>query len=128
MNEESKKINILFEQLLEQPKYVFPQQGQKINASIDPGVYVIRREEDILHVGRTLKGKNGLRQRLKNHLYGNSSFVRNYLSGNGDILRSDGYTYQYLILKDARERALLEALATGKLCPKYIGLGKNKKV
>jgi hypothetical protein len=87
-------------------------------------VYIIRKEETVLHVGRTLRGRDGIHQRLKNHLHGSSSFTNEYLKGNGAILREDACTYQYLELEDPRKRALLEALAVGTLCPKHIGLGE----
>ena len=80
----------------------------------------------MLHVGRTHRGKKGLHQRLCNHLYGASSFTVEYLKGVGKKLRKD-HTYQYLEVKCDRQRALLEAYATGIECPEYLGLGKKKK-
>jgi len=85
------------------------------------GVYVIRKGQVVLHVGRTVGGKNGLRQRLKNHLYGSSSFTNKYLNGKGAVLRKR-HTYQFLMVKkNERLRSLLEAYAIGMLCPKHIG-------
>jgi len=126
MNNECKEIEKLFKKLIAQPIRSFPQNRQPIDAPSKPSVYIIRKEEIILHVGRTLRGRNGLRQRLKNHLHGSSSFTKEYLKGKGSILRKNGYTYQYLVLEDPRKRALLEAYAVGTLCPKHIGLGKNR--
>jgi len=100
----------------------FPQERQQLKAPSEPAVYIIRKGEIVLHVGRTLRGKYGLYQRLKNHLYGASSFTDKYLKGNGATLRK-GHTYQFLVVEDARLRALLEAYAIGTLCPKHIGLG-----
>lgn len=92
-----------------------------MEAPLEPGVYVIRKEKNVLHVGRTSRAKYGIYQRLKNHLHGASSFTDKHLKGNGEALRK-GQTYQYLIVKDARLRALLEAYTIGMLCPKHIGL------
>lgn len=125
MNNECEEIEALFEELTEQPRRSFPQNRQPIDAPSKPGVYIIRKGEIVLHVGRTLRGRNGLRQRLKNHLHGSSSFTNKYLKGKGSVLREDGYTYQYLVLEDPRKRALLEAYAVGTLCPEHIGLGEN---
>jgi hypothetical protein len=37
----------------------------------------------------------------------------------------NGYKYQYLVVQNARLRALLEAYATAHLCPIHLGLGNN---
>ncbi|MBF0227842.1 MAG: hypothetical protein HQK76_20540 [Desulfobacterales bacterium] len=68
-----------------------------------------------------MSGK-GIKQRIKNHLNGYSSFIKNYFQGNGKILIKNKYTYQYIELEDSRKRALLEAYTCGVLCPVYIGL------
>jgi hypothetical protein len=73
---------------------------------------------------RTLRGKNGLRQRLKNHLAGASSFTIKHLNRDGSRLRR-GYMYQYLRVRHPRTRALLEYYATGLLCPKHLGEGQR---
>ena len=84
---------------------------------------MIRKGKTVLHVGRTLRGEGGLRQRLNNHLHGRSSFTKKFYKGRGRNLRS-GHTYQFLVVEDARRRALLEAYAIGRLCPKHLGLGE----
>lgn len=124
MNNESQEVKNLFDELYAQPKQLFPQNRQSLDAPSEPGVYIIRKEETVLHVGRTLRSKGGIHQRLKDHLYGSSSFTNKYLRGNGAILREGGYTYQYLKLEDPRKRALVEAYAVGTLCPRHIGLGE----
>ena len=124
MNSESEEIKMLFNELNVQPKLLFPQYRQPLDAPSKPGVYIINMEQTVLHVGRTLRGKDGIHQRLKNHLHGSSSFTNEYLKGKGAILREDGYTYQYLVLEDSRKRALLEAYAVGTRCPEHIGLGE----
>jgi len=115
---------MLFDKLCAQPKLSFPTFRQPLDAPSKLGVYIIRNEEVVLHIGRTLRGRNGIHQRLKNHLHGSSSFTNEYLKGKGATLREDGYTYQYLALEDPRKRALLEAYAVGTLCPKHVGLGE----
>ena len=125
MTSERQKVKELFTALCKQPMTQFPQAHKKLQATSEPGVYVIRKGDIVLHVGRTLRGKEGLRKRLKNHLHGASSFTNEYLKGNGAVLRK-GHTHQSLVVEDARLRALLEAYATGTLCPKHIGLGGNR--
>ncbi len=124
MNKESHGIKILFDKLCRQLKRTFPRFRQPLDAPLKQGVYVIRKKETVLHVGRTLGGRNGIHQRLKNHLHGSSSFTKNYLHGNGATLRRKGYTYQYLELEDSRKRAFLEHYAIGTLCPRYLGTGE----
>src|SRR4030066_1790247 len=102
-----REIETLLRKLCNQPRQVFPQQRERLDAPLKQGLYIIRKDEAVLHVGRTLRGKNGLRQRLTNHLHGSSSFVNEYLKGKGTILRNGKYTYQYLELSDSRKRALL---------------------
>jgi len=128
MDNESQEVKNLFAKLCAQLKQRFPQDRQRLNAPSEPGVYIIRKEETVLHVGRTLHGGRGIHQRLKNHLHGSSSFTNKYLRGNGAILREDGHTYQYLKLEDPRKRALLEAYAVGTLCPRHIGLEEQIKI
>jgi len=123
MSRESRMVEKLFRKLSGRPKKPFPQEHQPLQAPTEQAVNVIRKSGAVLHVGRTLRGKKGLHQRLRNHLYGISSFAEKFLNGDGALLRK-GCTYQYLVVKDARMRALLEAFAVGRLCPRHIGLGK----
>jgi hypothetical protein len=74
------------------------------------GVYVIYSSIilQVLYVGRTDRnqkayGVRGLRRRLRQH---------------GTAYR--GCSFRFLIVEDFRQRVLLEALATGYLCPAYI--------
>ncbi|MCK4403819.1 MAG: hypothetical protein KAW02_01890 [candidate division Zixibacteria bacterium] len=84
----------------------------------------MNRNDRVVHVGRTRKAKDGIHQRLKNHLYGRSSFADHCLSGKGSKLRR-GYKYRYLEVENGRERALLESYAIGHLCPLHLGLGEE---
>lgn len=120
---ENLRVQELFNELRSQDEFPFPQHRKRLVAPAEPGVYVIRKRETVLHVGRTLRAKGGLHQRLNDHLHGSSSFTNKYLGGEGAKLREDGHTYQYLPVGDPRLRALLEAYAVGSLCPKHIGLG-----
>ncbi|HCC68276.1 MAG TPA: hypothetical protein DEP99_00075 [Nitrospiraceae bacterium] len=124
MIRESQEVKKIFDELCAQTKRPFPKFSQPLDAPSKPGVYIIRKKEVVLHVGRTLRGKGGIHQRLKNHLHGLSSFSAKYLKSKGVTLRKDEYTYQYLVLEDPRKRALLEAYAVGTLCPEHIGLGE----
>jgi hypothetical protein len=120
---ERRRIQTLFAQLAKQPKRLFPKLKQHLNVPATHGVYVIRDgAQTVLHVGRTYRGRNGLSQRLLNHLRGQSSFALVYLKGHGKKLRN-GFTFQYLEVPDSRERALLEHFATAWHCPKHLGVG-----
>lgn len=113
-----------FAELQKQLPVSFPRPREKLQAPLAHGVYVIRsRGNRVLHVGRTLYGKFGLRQRLRDHIAGQSSFVRTTLHGDATKLRQ-GCTYQFLSVPNARERLLLEYYATVCLCPKHLGVGK----
>lgn len=123
---ESKRIRKLLGDLDVQPFHPFPARRKRLEVPNTHGVYIIRdRAGAVWHVGRTVRGKNGLRQRLQDHLQGQSSFVRAAFSGDGSKLRS-AFVYQYLEVCDERKRALLECLAAGWHCPRHIGLGSKR--
>jgi len=125
MNQELSAIKSLYDNLINQDIIKFPEPRKPLDAVIQQGVYIIRSPKGkVLHVGRTLRAKNGLWQRLYNHLNGLSSFVYQYLNQNGARLR-EGYTFQYLVVSNSRKRALLEAYAIANLCPEHIGLGEE---
>ncbi len=124
---EKLQVQERFKGLCKQELVPFPECNKRLAAPAEPGVYVIRKRKTVLHVGRTLRGKGGLHKRLKDHLYGRSSFTKRYLKGNKATLRKNGYTYQYLVVKASRLRALLEAYAVGILCPRHIGLGNRER-
>jgi len=127
MTQEPKKNHQLLQELINSESHLFPPKGQPIEAPTEHGLYIIYNTQDeVVHVGRSVRGKNGLHQRLKNHLQGSSSFTVNYLDGDGSKLRN-GYKFKYLVIPDPRKRALVEALATGTLCPLYLGLGKTSQ-
>lgn len=119
-------IRRLFHKLKRSPIYSFPKYGYM--KSFTPqipeghGVYIIYSPHGrVVHVGRTLRG-SGLIRRLNSHLQGQSSFVAYYLDGSGKKLRR-GYKFKYIMIPNPRQRALVEALATGVLCPAHLGLG-----
>lgn len=117
----------LHHQLFESDLHPFPPKGTGIKVSKEQGVYLIfSPERKVLHVGRTLRGKNGLNQRLANHLVNRSSFSIQYMKNKGYKLR-EGYSFKYLEVSNPRKRALLEALTTGLLCPAHIGTGEVKQ-
>jgi len=119
---EHEKIKKLFQKLLVQPKKLFPREGYDCEASKDKGVYLILKGVKVLHVGSTPRAKEGIGQRLKNHLQRKSSFVSKFLKGNPSRLRQD-CSFQYLTVKEGRQRKLLESYATGMLCPEHLGVG-----
>ena len=121
--QEARVIKALFKELLRAPLEPFPLPRRSLIAPVEPGVYVIYgRTGMVLHVGRTSRGRLGLRQRLKDHLHCASSFSIEYLKRDASRLRN-GCKYRCLVVKNSRRRALLEALAIGCLCPAHIGLG-----
>lgn len=94
-------------------------------ATSSQGVYLIRDEDGaVLHVGRTVSGKNGLTQRLGNHYNGRSTFVKKYLNGDVKRLRNN-FQYQLIEVHDDRIRALLEYQAIAWYCPAHLGLGRK---
>lgn len=120
-------IKKLFGKLSKAPRCTFPKPHKRLSAPLTHAVYVIRnRGGRVEQVGRTHRGQHGLRNRLKDHLSGRSSFAREHLKGGGSSLRS-GFTFEYLEVSDSRQRALLEFYATAIYCPRYLGLGEKKK-
>ena len=124
MQTEPEEIAALFKQLCDQPRQPFPKAGESLDAPRTQGVYIIRKDEDVLHVGRTVRAKGGLHQRFNNHLRGLSSFTRKYSGGKAGFLREAGHTYQFIEVEDSRKRALLEAYLVGVLCPAHLGVGE----
>jgi hypothetical protein len=121
MSNELPKVKELYKCLLRQKERTFPKPRVSLDASLKQGVYVISsRKGVVLHVGKTVRAKNGLKQRLTNHLHGQSSFTIKYMNGEGFRLRGV-YKYKYLEVKHHRLRALLEAYAISNLCPKHLG-------
>jgi hypothetical protein len=126
---EAKRIQRLFQRLRAQPRFRFPNEGP-LDITCDKGVYIIYSLRGIvLHVGNTPSGKKGLCQRLNNHIYGQSSFVKNYMRPLKLSVRNK-CKYQLLKVSKPRDRALLESFACGMLCPKHLGTNEkiNKKV
>jgi hypothetical protein len=113
---EHREIASLFRQLSRQPTNLFPGRFGRLAALYEPGVYIIRNAVGrVAHVGMT----GNLHARLYSHLCSKSSFVRCHLGADGARLRGR-YSYQYLEVPELRKRALLEAYATGRLCPIHI--------
>lgn len=122
---EQRSVRASLTKLITAQMHSFPDAGQSLNAPDRKGVYVIYDPKGrVVHVGRTPKGKRGLFQRLNNHLHGASSFTIHYLKGRGAKLRR-GFKYRYLVVTNARKRALLESLASGTLCPAHLGLNEK---
>lgn len=123
---DAKAVQSLFSELKRTRRRPFPKAGDRLDAPNEQGVYIIYSPSGkVLHVGRTYRGTNGLRQRLSNHLHAASSFTMQYLKGHGTRLRS-GYKFAFLTVPKPRQRALFEALAIGLLCPAHLGVGEKK--
>jgi hypothetical protein len=113
-----------YKQLQKAPRRAFPQPRQRLDCPRCQGVYIIfDRDRNVAHVGRTTRARSGLAQRLRAHLAGRSSFVVKFLRNKPALLRR-GYSYSFVEVPDARHRALVEAYATGMLCPRHIGTGE----
>ncbi len=116
---EHERIARLFERLTAQEPRQFPQPAGHVQAP-----RALRNAGGlVVYVGRTTRAQYGLHQRLRNHLAGKSALARGV--GGGNALRS-GYTYQCLSVPNDRHRALLEHVAVGILCPKYLGLSLQR--
>ncbi len=123
--DEPGRIRQLFDALQERTPIRFPAAGGKLKAPKRRGVYVIYGPKGrVLHVGMTPRAKNGIFQRLRDHLAGRSSFTREKYGRDGSRLRN-GCSFRCLIVASARQRALLEAYAIGALCPWHIGDGSK---
>ena len=124
MTEEQGKITELLTELLRQELHGFPPRRGKFEAASNrKGVYIIHSPlDEVLHVGSTPHAKGGLEQRLRDRLHGNSSFTEKYFGGEGARLR-EGYKYRFVEIDNGRQRALVEALGIGQLCPVHIGHG-----
>ena len=117
-------IRKIYKSLLQQEERLFPMPRKKLVATTEHGVYIILNEQNsVLHVGKTARAKNGISQRLYNHLHGNSSFTMQYLEKDGSRLRGL-CKYKYIEVPDARTRALLESYTISHLCPEHLGLGE----
>jgi hypothetical protein len=79
----------------------------------------------VLHVGNTPSGKNGLNQRLYNHITRTGIFFKKYLEPRKIDMRGS-YKFKYIEVKSNRKRALLEAYTAGMLCPAHFGTGEKK--
>ena len=125
MSPEAITIRKLYQKLRQSRSMRFPDAGEPLAATDKHGVYIIFAPRGaVLHVGRTLRGKKGLRQRLNNHIHGSSSFTKQFLRGEGSTLRGT-YKFAFVEIADSRKRALLEAYTVGCLCPKHLGVGEN---
>lgn len=128
---EARRIRKSFDLLCRQKAFRFPRTGyvESLGVPDEQGVYIIYGpQRQPAHVGRTLRGKLGLRQRLNQHMLGQSSFVKNYkdLEGSGKRLRGR-FWFRYLPVENDRARALVESLGVGLICPEHLGLGGSKK-
>ncbi len=121
---EQKDIRKRFARLLAGKRHPFPLIGEVLKAPTRHGVYVVYGPRNkILAVRRTVRGRNGILQRLTDHLRGNSSFMAGHFKRDGLRLRGT-CSYTYVAVKNPRKRALLESYAVGYLCPTHLGLGE----
>jgi hypothetical protein len=125
MESEHEAIRHAFRELECAARHPFPTTRDDLaSVPTDPGVYVIRSSDTVLPIGNTPRGREGLRQRTKNHLNGRSSFVRAFFGG--DAAKLKNCTLQWLIVPVPRLRALLEAYAIGMSCPAHLGTHEKR--
>jgi hypothetical protein len=134
---ELKNVQRKFADLIRSELRKFPDARQKLEAPTERGVYVIYGPRgEALHVGGTPRAKNGIRQRLTDHLHARSSFTekskylrnkvkRGTQQGRSDWVRSN-CSYRCLPIEDDRMRALLECYTIGQLCPDHIGIHRTE--
>jgi hypothetical protein len=132
MNGDLQKVKAKFGDLIRSPLHSFPASRRRLKETDKRGVYVIYSPHGkVLHVGGTPRGKHGIRQRLGDHLHGQSSFTikSKYLWQHGGRTLKERYTYvrkhcsyRCMAIEDHRLRVLLEAYAIGHLCPDHVGL------
>lgn len=123
MKGEPATIKAKLKQLRKSPLLHFPEAGDRLTIPHLQGVYIIYDPKGrVAHVGRTIRGKRGLHQRINNHLHGRSSFVIKALNGKGATLRQ-GFKFRFIAIENSRLRALIEAFAVGQLCPDHLGDG-----
>jgi hypothetical protein len=109
----------LYTDLIASPLVKFP--PKSLVVPLLQGVYIIYGPDGrVLHVGSTPSGFQGIWQRLRDHLHKASTFTMVQLKGNGAELRK-GYGFRCLVVKQHRQRALLEYHAIGHLCPAHLG-------
>lgn len=127
MTTEQRQVRQYVSQLRKARRFKFPESGHDLACPARQGVYLIYDPQGrVAHVGRTLRARNGLLTRLRNHLHGQSSFVELHLKRRHRRLRR-GYAYAWVEVRNPRRRALVEALATGLICPKHIGTGASTR-
>ena len=120
-----KRVEDLFNELMHSPLHRFPPFRGELKAPDQLGVYVIQTPRGkVAHVGRTPRAKGGIAQRLRDHMAGSSSFTIQYLKRGGSELRGK-YKFRFIVVKNPRHRALLEAYTIGQLCPDHLGLGEG---
>lgn len=117
---ECERVRALFAELTGAPRKPFPRQGDiPDDVPTAPGVYVIYDADGkVLYVGRTPRSERGIWRRLNAHLHGGSP-----LHSRMRIKLRNDCGFSYLVIENGRECALVEAYATGCLCPAYLGLG-----
>lgn len=124
---ESETLMVLHKTLVESELHTFPIIG-KIKTSNNQGVYIIYDSNmQVLHVGKTNSAREGINQRLLNHVRNQSSFSKLYMKPNKINLRGFGQ-FKFIEINEGRTRSLLEALTAGLLCPLHIGTGEKIKL
>ena len=123
MEPEPEIVAALYGELMEAPLRTFPALWETgLGAPGRGGVYVVYNPQgQAVRVGRATS-RGGIAKRLRDHMAAASSFSTQYLKGDGGRLRGR-YTYRALAVSNRRHRALLEAYATGHLCPAHLELG-----
>jgi hypothetical protein len=110
-------IKALYEKMMLAPLQKFPAFGARLNIPTQLGVYVLYGAKGKVRY----VGLGNLRSRLGTHLRDSAALTFKY----GNDLRKRG-GFRSLVIEDARHRYLLEAYATGCLCPENIGGSRTR--
>jgi hypothetical protein len=131
MTREQERIRTLFDQLMSAPLKGFPNRYSrypKLEAPSEHGVYVIYGTRmKVLYVGRTYRGQaygGGFQDRGAG-----GGLQRRLITQRQKIVGSEaGCKFRCLVVKNPRERALLEHYTIGFLCPKHVGTADKDKI
>jgi hypothetical protein len=119
LKKEPQRIIELFNKLMSVPLRPLRTWRRLDDVPIKPGVYVICDPRgSFVRVGMA-EGRLGLQGRLTQHR-------DRFRKRNPQKYQKQNHQYRCLVVLNPRKRALLEAYATGSLCPREIRLGEEE--
>lgn len=122
---ETTEVKDFFEDLLKAQLMRLPSQGPP-KVSSNQGVYILYSVIGVvLHVGRSIRAKGGVNQRLNDHLKGKGSFTREYAYLSKIELREE-VPFRFKEVHDDPKRALVEAFTCRSLCRVHLATGHKE--